>query len=158
MVTGAVRWIGATIAMRILVFTEGTIVDDRNPDLEWTLFGDAARKLSAWRDHGATIAYLSSKRNPENIEKVKRALKKGGAPGGVLYFRRGQEDYGMAAELFQPDVIVEDDCRSIGGAEKTTFASIRSDLRGRVKSVVVPEFGGIDHLPDDPAQLVVGTS
>jgi hypothetical protein len=29
-----------------------------------------------------------------------------------------------------------------------------ADLRGRIKSIIVPEFGGIDHLPDSLQDLL----
>lgn len=53
-----------------------------------------------------------------------------------------------------PDVLVEDDCESIG-AEQITYPQIRPDLRSCIKSIVVPEFGGIDHLPDSLRDLLV---
>jgi hypothetical protein len=35
-----------------------------------------------------------------------------------------------------------------------TFSQLRPELRERIASVVVREFGGIDHLPDDPSMLL----
>jgi hypothetical protein len=52
-----------------------------------------------------------------------------------------------------PDVLIEDDCESIGGAAETTDCQIRPDLRARIRSIIVPEFGGIDHLPDSLDEL-----
>ena len=52
-----------------------------------------------------------------------------------------------------PDVLVEDDCESIGGEVEMTYPHIRPELKPRIKSVVVREFGGIDHLPDDISAL-----
>ena len=40
-------------------------------------------------------------------------------------------------------------CESIGAAQ-TTYPQIPSALRARIKSIVIPEFGGINHLPDNP--------
>ena len=140
--------------MKILVFTEGTIVDDRQQNAKWKLFGNAAAKLMAWHGHGATIVYLSSKKKTENLEKTRIALREGGAPEGDLFFRTDDEDYGQVAMRVSPDVIVEDDCESIGGEKEMTWTKVPTEMRARVKSVVVPEFGGIDHLPDDPAELI----
>ncbi|MEM3804288.1 MAG: hypothetical protein QXX17_07745, partial [Conexivisphaerales archaeon] len=64
----------------------------------WGLFGNAAAKLKAWQRCGATIVYLTSKKTSENIEKVRTALKDGGAPIGQLFFRIGDEDYGQVAK------------------------------------------------------------
>lgn len=139
--------------MRMLVFTEGTVVDDRERSGEWKMVGSAARKLRVWDEHGATIAYLSSKRKTESLEKVRKALRDGGAPKGELFFRRDNEHYGQAAERALPDIIVEDDCKSIGGVAEMTYPKLSPELKARVSSVVVPEWGGIDHLPNDPARL-----
>jgi hypothetical protein len=139
--------------VRILVFTEGTIIDDRARDGQWKLFGNAAEKLRAWENNGATIVYLSSKRNSESLERVRRTLREGKAPEGELLYRKGDEDYGDVAAGALPDVIVEDDCRSIGGEAQMTYPKLKPGLKERVRSVVVPEFAGIDHLPEDPREL-----
>jgi hypothetical protein len=47
------------------------------------------------------------------------------------------------------DVLVEDDCESIGGADQMTITYIKPDIKNRIKSIVVKENGGIDHLPDN---------
>lgn len=65
-----------------------------------------------------------------------------------LYFRYPGEDYKDVAEKLMPDIIVEDDCESIGGEIEMTYPHIRADLKKKIKSVVVKEFGGIDYLPD----------
>jgi hypothetical protein len=50
------------------------------------------------------------------------------------------------------DVLIEDDCESIGPGQ-ITYPLIPSAARAHIKSIIVPEFGGIDHLPDDPQAL-----
>ncbi len=50
--------------------------------------------------------------------------------------------------------IIEDDCESIGGEKEMTYPGIKSELKTRIKSIVVKEFGGIDHLPGDVSALV----
>jgi hypothetical protein len=139
--------------MKILLFAEGTILDDRDREGEWRMTMNAAKKLTVWKNHGATIAYLSSKRRDETFDKVRRALKEGGAPEGELLFRLGKEDYGEVAEKASPDIIVEDDCKSIGGEVEMTYPKLGRELKARVKSVVVPEWAGIDNLSDDPEAL-----
>jgi hypothetical protein len=34
-----------------------------------------------------------------------------------------------------------------------TYPHVKSELKARIRSVVVKEFGGIDHLPDDISAL-----
>lgn len=70
-------------------------------------------------------------------------------PPGRVLARQPGETYGDVAERELPDVLIEDDCESIG-ADQITYPQIRPDLQARIKSIVIPEFGGIDHLPDAP--------
>ena len=120
------------------------------------MIGNATAKLRAWQERGATISYLSSRRDRESLDDVRWALRDGGAPDGELFFRQGSEHYGQAAERALPDVIVEDDCKSIGGAVEMTYPKLSPKFKARTGSVVVAEGNGIDHLPDDPAELAAG--
>src|SRR5919204_383291 len=74
-------------------------------------------------------------------------------PAPVEYCAPG-ESYADVASRVSPDVIVEDDCESIGGTNEMTYPALPERARERIASVVVREFEGIDHLPDDPALLV----
>jgi hypothetical protein len=40
------------------------------------------------------------------------------------------------------------------GANEITYPQIPPDVRARIKSTVVPEFGGLNHLPDNPQALL----
>ncbi len=165
--------------MRILVFTEGTLfigADDVNRSREQRIqavkdtlarlaagipidysaevpAGNAVEKLLTWRRQGAEIMYLTSRTLPDEIEDIRSVLRKFGFPEGELFFCQEGEAYKDVAERVLPDVIVEDDCESIGGEVEMTYPRIRPDIQARIKSIVVPEAGGIDHLPDDLALL-----
>jgi hypothetical protein len=115
--------------------------------------GNCVRKIDAWKNQGATIVYLTSRRKPEEVNVIRQILHKYKFPEGELLFRKEGEDYKDVAERVMPDVIVEDDCESIGGEEEMTYPGIRPELKLRIKSVVVKESGGIDHLPDNVAEL-----
>lgn len=116
--------------------------------------GNAVKKLQAWEKAGAKILYLSSHRNASDVEMDETVLRQHGFPHGEVFFRQGREDYGDVAERIKPDVLVEDDCESIGGEREMTYPRMKSETRAQVKSIIVKEFGGIDHLPDDPRQLL----
>ncbi len=118
--------------------------------------GHAVRKTQTWRDQGAEILYLSSHEKAEDVEKDKTVLRNHGFPNGEVFFRHRGEQYSEIAERVLPDVLIEDDCESIGGEENMTYPHIRSELKDRIKSVVVKEFGGIDQLPDDLVALMNG--
>ena len=116
--------------------------------------GNSVKKIEAWKRQNATIVYLTSRRKPNEVKIIRDVLKKHRFPKGRLLFRKEGEDYKDVAEKIMPNVIVEDDCESIGGETEMTYPSLRPELKSRVKSVVVKEFGGIDHLPDNLAELM----
>jgi hypothetical protein len=111
--------------------------------------GAAAGKLQEWKKQGAEIVYLSSHREIEDLEVDKIVLQSYGFPDGQIFFRQGDEGYHQVAERVMPDILVEDDCESIGGESQMTYPHIKPELQAKIKSIVVKEFGGIDHLPDD---------
>ncbi len=47
-----------------------------------------------------------------------------------------------------PDIIIEDDCESIGGLTEMVYPHIQPELQQGIVSIVVKEFEGIDNLPD----------
>jgi hypothetical protein len=114
---------------------------------------NAVAKLQAWRRHGADICYLSSHTGPADVALDRTVLAAHGFPDGPVLFRQPGESYADVASSAGADVVVEDDCESIGGARHTTAFSL-ARRPGRAPScVVVPEFGGLTHLPDDPQEL-----
>jgi hypothetical protein len=163
--------------MKILIFREGTILTHRShvglprerivelvkslkdpPGAEYFAksvpIGNSVRKIEEWKRDGATILYLTSRRTVEDVQTIRAVLTKYGFPDGELLSREVGEEYKDVAENALPDVIVEDDCESIGGEEEMTYPQIKRDLKTRIKSVVVKEFGGIDHLPDRISDLL----
>ncbi|HET7353466.1 MAG TPA: hypothetical protein VFJ11_05380 [Gaiellaceae bacterium] len=110
--------------------------------------GGVVAKLQRWREQSAQIDYLSSHRKPDDVAKDSFVLRKYGFPEGRILSRGPGESYGEVAAREMPDVLIEDDCESINGAGEITYPQIPADRRARVRSIIVPEFGGIDHLPD----------
>ncbi|MCZ2095925.1 MAG: hypothetical protein LC121_06560 [Anaerolineae bacterium] len=161
--------------MKILVFLHGTIIMhenaagktrrervqqvlDRDASIRvyerYVPVENAAAKLRAWSSQGAELCYLSSHKSAEAVDKDRSVLRKYDFPTGDILYRRSGENYAQVAERILPDVLIEDDCESIGGETEMTHPHIHPDLRARIASIVVSEFGGIDHLPDDIARLV----
>jgi hypothetical protein len=160
--------------MRLLVFLHGTVlmhagavdvsraervaqVRARHPTVrEYAAYvpvGDAVAKLRRWQDAGAVVDYLSSHRNPDDVTLDAEVLRAHGFPACRVFARRPGETYGDIAGREAPDVLIEDDCESIG-ADQITYPQIPSAVQARIKSIIIPEFGGIDHLPDDPQALL----
>ena len=160
--------------MRLLVFLHGTVlmhgagvgvtraervaqVQAKPPAVSdyaaYVPVGAAVAKLRHWQDTGAVVDYLSSHRNPDDVALDAIVLRTHCFPVGQVLARRPGESYGDVAGREAPDVLVEDDCESIGPGQ-ITYPQIPSAVRARIKSIIVPEFGGIGHLPDDPQALL----
>ncbi len=110
--------------------------------------GNAVVKLINWEKQGLEIIYLSSHESEIDVEKDRLVLKKFGFPVGQILYRRNEEKYKDIVERIVPDVLIEDDCESIGGADEMTITHVDSEIKKKIRSIVVKEFGGIDNLPD----------
>jgi len=127
--------------------------------------GNAAKKLQIWKKQGAEIIYLSplseskyvrgdEKSSKKDFESEKKVLERNGFPKGKIYHRKIREQYKDIAERIMPDILIEDDCESIGGEDKMTITHIKPELKKKIKSIVVKEFNGIDYLPDKISALM----
>ena len=118
--------------------------------------GNAVKKLQEWKGQGARICYLSSHKNAKDVEEDKFVLNKYAFPDGQIFYRRSREEYKDVIERIRslPDVIVEDNCESIGGTVEMVYPNLRPELKNKINSIVVKEFGGIDHLPGKISELM----
>jgi hypothetical protein len=114
----------------------------------------AVEKISSWEKQGAEICYLTSRRMKVEIETIQKVLETFNFPNfSNLYYRQEGEDYKDVAEKLMPDILIEDDCESIGGEVEMTYPHIKSELKSKIKSIPIKEFNGIDNLPDQIADL-----
>ncbi len=140
--------------MKILIFTEGTaLMQDPhayNPTFRTYIpQGRAVNKIKNWHMQGSDIYYLTSRTTPQEIDDIRFVLHKFEFPMVEhLLWRKENEEYKDVAEHLIPDIFIEDDCASIG-ADEITFPHIRPEIQKHIHSIIVPEFAGIDHLPDD---------
>lgn len=98
--------------------------------------------------------YLTSRRELPDVGAVRDVLQQYSFPAGDVLFREAGEEYRDVAERAVPNIIVEDDCESIGGEVEMTYPRIRAEMKEKIKSIVVKEFGGVDHLPDSLSDLL----
>ena len=49
----------------------------------------------------------------------------------------------------KPDILIEDDCKSIGGQREWCVTNVRTEIKERIHSIIVPEFKGIDDVKID---------
>jgi hypothetical protein len=162
------------LILNILIFTEGTIIMHpggigHNPEeiigqvkgneqsihdwVSYVQIGNAVVKLEMWAAEGAEIIYVTSRTEPSEIKNVGEVLKKHSFPDGRLLYRQGNQQYKDIAEQVAPDILIEDDCRSIGGRDEMMITHVKLEIRRKIKSIPVKEFGGIDHLPDTINEL-----
>lgn len=113
----------------------------------------AVEKIYAWKKQGADICYLSSHEDEADVEKDRAVLKRFNFPDGDIFYRKNGESYATAVEQIMPDILIEDDCESIGGVSEMTYPSLRAEIKSKIKSIVVKEFQGIDHLSDNLNEL-----
>lgn len=129
--------------------------------------GKAAKKLRTWVSQGTTVAYLSSLTEDkhvrgdevvgrEGLKADQEVLERYGFPSGPVYHRNPGERYVDLVERMnpKPDVLIEDDCQSIGGEWEMVYPHLSQATKQRIHSIHVKEFEGIDHLPDSIDQLV----
>lgn len=84
---------------------------------------NAVDKVQAWQHRGADICYLSSHTEPADVALDRAVLATHGFPDGPVLFRQPGESYAGVARRAGADVVVEDDCESIGGTQHTTAFS-----------------------------------
>ena len=128
---------------------EPSVLDYKN----YIPVGKSVKKLQNYSSQGVKIIYLSSHENIRDVEKDKYVLKKYGFPSGKVVFRKKGGQYKDIAEKIMPDILIEDDCESIGGKKEMTITNVRPAIKKKIKSIAVKEFSGIDKLPDKAEKL-----
>ena len=116
--------------------------------------GNAVNKLTRWKDQEVRIFYLTFHRNRKNVKKDKSVLRKSGFPKGRIVYRKKGLKYLDLIESIKPDILIEDDCESIGGEKEMIITHISSNLKKKIISVVVKEFEGINHLSDNIDEIM----
>ena len=148
--------------LTIMVFVEGTIM---KPQSWWSLYkhkayipiGNSVRITKLWQEQGANIIYCTSRRKRQ-ADIIAALLKRYEFSGSFLVSREPKEKYKEIVEMLQPDILIEDDCKSIGGAWQMCITNVRPDIKKKIISIVVPEFAGIDNLPIDWTELQVSSN
>ena len=147
--------------MKILVFLHGTIIMHKNAEgkhrkkrvkqsmqrersvLDYANYipiGKSVEKLREWKKQGAEIIYLSSHEKSKDVKKDKEVLKKYQFPLRKVVYRKDGEQYKNIAEKIIPDILIEDDCESIGGKSEMTITSVKVQVKKKIKSIILEEF------------------
>lgn len=129
----------------IMIFTEGTIIGPKRlidffNIKKYVPIKNSISKINIWERLGAKI--------------IKDLLIRFKFPGAFLYYRTGSEKYKDIDESLKPDILIEDNCRSIGGAWQMSITYVDKKIKEKIKSIVIKEFKGIDDLPNNLIDLM----
>lgn len=75
-----------------------------------------------------------------------KLLLKYGFPGTYLVCREKNDRYNDIVENICPQLLIEDDCKSIGGTWQMCITHVKPEIRDRIQYVVVRESKGIDDI------------
>ena len=144
-------------AKKVMIFTEGTILKPKSwcslyNHNTYIPIGDAVDIIRGWQQQGADIIYCTSRRGKQ-AENIATLLLKYDFVGSKLYYREKAQKYKNVVEMVRPDVLIEDDCKSIGGSWQMCITYVDPQIKNTIKSIVVREFKGIDHLSHDVQKL-----
>jgi hypothetical protein len=136
--------------MKILVFTEGTIIMHSYEGGEesydsYIPIKNSAAKLKKWQKQSNEVSYITSRKKSEEAQIIRGILTRYDFPKGDFYSRKDGEAYKDVVARACPNVLIEDNCASIGSEE---IICSHLDASLKITCIIVPEFGGIDHLPD----------
>lgn len=142
---------------KVMLFAEGTILKPKSRfsfnDLNsYIPIGNAVDMIKGWQLQGADIIYCTSRRG-KSAENMAALLLKYEFVGSKFYYREKAQKYKDLVEMVHPDVLIEDDCKSIGGSWQMCITNVEPKIKDTIKSIVVEEFKGIDHLQHDVQKL-----
>lgn len=137
--------------LTIMIFTEGTILKPKSwlslyNHNGYIPIGNSVKIIEGWQTQGANIIYCTSRKKKQAYD-MATLLKRFGFSGVFLAAREQKEKYKDIVETLKPDILIEDDCKSIGGAWQMCITKVKPDIKKNIVSIAVPEFRGIDHLP-----------
>lgn len=116
----------------------------------------AVDKINFWANQGAEIYYITSREDYSEIQDILNVLEKFNLPQTHhLLFRTEGNSYANVVEELLPDVLIEDDCESMGVNAELIYPTISEPIKKRIKSWIIPEFGGINELPNRIKELAL---
>ena len=145
--------------IKIMIFTEGTVLGPKNflgylNPASYIPIKNCLNLLKSWEEQGAEILYFTSRKKMNEILDIKKLLVEYSFPGEHLYYREKDQKYSDVVKQVVPDVLIEDDCRSIGGKWQMCITYVKSEIKNKINSIVVKEFCGIDDLPQSIPDLL----
>lgn len=138
---------------RIMIFIEGTTFYTKFPMFLFPKYGykpigRAIEIVNGWQKQGYEI-YLCSYVCKRRYKYIKRIIDFYGMKYTEILCREKGEQYSEIVERIKPDILIEDDCKSIGGQKEWCITNVREEFKERIHSIIVPEFKGIDDVKID---------
>ncbi len=136
--------------MRIMIFIEGTTFYTK-PFLfffskyGYKPIGNAVRIVNTWYGKGYEV-YLCSYVRKNRYNFIKRVVDFYGMSYTEILCRNKGEAYSEIVEQLKPDILIEDDCKSIGGLKACCITGVKEEIKAGIQSIIVPEFSGIDSI------------
>lgn len=136
--------------MRIMIFIEGTTFYTKPLLFLFTKYGykpigNAVQSVNALYDEGHEI-YLCSYVRKSRYGFIRSVVNFYGMKYTKILCRDKGEAYSEIVERLKPDVLIEDDCKSIGGLKACCITDVKKEIKRDIQSIIVPEFSGIDNV------------
>lgn len=137
---------------KIMIFSEGTILKPKHNNFfsrinvnGYVPIGNAKEIIKNWQEQGYEIIYLTSQKGRKAMGMAQR-LDELGFVGSMVGYRQSRQDYATLIKEEQPDILIEDDCKSIGGERHMCITQLSDEIKKSLKHIVVEEFKGIDDV------------
>lgn len=111
----------------------------------FALLGNAVEIVNTWQNEGHDI-YLCSYVRKGRYDIIKSIIDFYGMKYTDILCRSKGEQYREIVEQLKSDILIEDDCKSIGGHKESCITNVKKELKSKIQSVIVPEFKGIDDI------------
>lgn len=136
--------------MRIMIFIEGTTFYTKPllylfTEYGYEPIGNAINIVNSWYDKGYEV-YLCSYVRKKRYKFIKTIVDFYGMKYTKILCRNKREQYSSIVERIKPDILIEDDCKSIGGLKKCCITNVKEEIKENIQSIIVPEYKGIDSI------------
>ena len=137
---------------KIMIFVEGTILKPKYNNIlsrismtTYIPINNAIETLKKGKEEGYEVIYLTSLKGRRAM-KMAQHLDELGFTGSMVGYRQKNQDYATLIKEELPDILIEDNCLSVGGEQNMCYNLLNDELKKEIKHIVVEEFKGIDDI------------
>lgn len=139
--------------MKIMIFIEGTTFYTKPILFFFTKYGykpigNAIEVVNGLYNKGHYI-YLCTYVHKTRYNFIKSIIDFYGMKYTEILCRNKGEQYSEIVERIRPNILIEDDCKSIGGQRECCITNVKEEIKSNIQSIIVPEFEGIDSIRID---------